>query len=118
MKKTIPLLAAALLASTPAFAAKYFLYVGSYTAGTSKGIYAWTFDSASGKTDSLGLVAETPQAAHSVAVAKPSTSEKNTARISSRQGMSLADSRSFSRNGIGGSRGGTLCGLSSDQPMM
>ena len=53
-----------------------------------------------------------------IAVAKPSTSEKNTARINSMQGMSFADSRSFSRNGIGGSRGGTLCGLSSDQPMM
>ena len=60
----------------------------------------------------------TPHAAHSVAVAKPSTSEKNTARMSSRQGMSFADSRIFCRNGIGGSRGGTLCGLSSDQPMM
>ena len=64
MKKTIPLLAAALLASTPAFAAKYFLYVGAYTAGTSKGIYGWTFDSTTGKTDSLGLMAESPQAAH------------------------------------------------------
>ena len=60
----------------------------------------------------------TPQAAHSVAVAKPSTSEKNTPRISSRHGMSLVDSASFLRNGIGGSRGGILLGLSSDQPMM
>src|SRR4029077_2967994 len=61
---------------------------------------------------------ETPQAAHSVAVAKPSTSEKNTARISSRHGMSLVDSESFLRNGIGGSRGGIFLGLSSDHTMM
>src|SRR5882724_1151496 len=53
----------------------------------------------------------TPQAAHSVAVAKPSTSERNTVRMSSTHGMSLADSRIFCRNGIGGSRGGTLPGL-------
>src|SRR4029078_3023261 len=55
---------AALLASTPAFAAKYFLYVGSYTAGTSKGIYGWAFTINTGKLDSLGLMAESPQAAH------------------------------------------------------
>jgi len=61
---------------------------------------------------------ETPQAAHSVAVAKPSTSERKTARINSRQGASFADSCSFCRNGIGGSRGGTFFGLSSDQMMM
>ena len=52
-----------MLASTPAFAAKYFLYVGSYTSGTSKGIYGGTFDSANGKIDSLSLMAESPQAA-------------------------------------------------------
>jgi len=53
----------------------------------------------------------TPQAAHSVAVAKPSTSERKTARIRSRHGASLADSCSFLRNGIGGSRGGNLFGI-------
>jgi len=56
--------AGALLVSTPAFAAKYFLYAGSYTAGTSKGIYAWTFDSKDGAIKSLGLMAETKQPAH------------------------------------------------------
>jgi 6-phosphogluconolactonase len=40
------------------------LYVGSYTAGTSKGIYAWRFNPADGKVKSLGLVAATPQPAH------------------------------------------------------
>ena len=55
---------AVLLMPAPAFAAKYFLYVGSYTAGTSKGIYAWTFDSKDGSLKSLGLVAETKQPAH------------------------------------------------------
>lgn len=57
-------LCGALLLPLPAQAAKYILYVGSYTAGTSKGIYAWNFDSASGKIAPLGLMAETPQPAH------------------------------------------------------
>ena len=65
MRRLIPLLMTALLApslvSGPAFAAKYFMYVGAYTAGTSKGIYAWSFDSKDGKLEPLGLVAETPQ---------------------------------------------------------
>jgi 6-phosphogluconolactonase len=64
MKRVSALALAALLVSAPAFAAKYIMYVGSYTAGTSKGIYAWRFDSNTGKLDSLGLVAETPQPAH------------------------------------------------------
>src|SRR3954469_8079636 len=64
MRITVPLLLAALLAPAPAFAAKYFMYVGAYTAGTSKGIYAWSFDSKDGKLEPLGLMAETPQPAH------------------------------------------------------
>jgi 6-phosphogluconolactonase len=64
MRRLSPLLFAALLLPVPAFAAKYILYAGSYTAGTSKGIYAWTFDSKDGKIASLGLMAQTPQAAH------------------------------------------------------
>ena len=35
------------------------MYVGTYTRGASKGIYAYQFDSASGKTAPIGLVAET-----------------------------------------------------------
>jgi 6-phosphogluconolactonase len=58
------LLCAILLVSVPAAAAEYFLYAGSYTAGTSKGIYAWTFDSATGALEPVGLMAETPQPAH------------------------------------------------------
>jgi len=54
----------ALLLPAPAMAAQYILYAGSYTAGTSKGIYAWSFDSRDGKIAPLGLMAETPQAAH------------------------------------------------------
>ena len=42
---------------------EYFMYAGSYTAGTSKGIYAWRSTAKDGAT-SLGLVAETPQPAH------------------------------------------------------
>ena len=60
----ILLCAAMLLASAPAMAAQYFLYVGSYTAGTSKGIYAWKFDSDTGALAPMGLMAETPQPAH------------------------------------------------------
>src|SRR3954453_5389565 len=60
----------------------------------------------------------TPQAAHSVAVAQPNISERNTSRISSEHGISWADSRSFMASGIGGSAGGVLPGLRSDQPAM
>ena len=60
----VTLLFAALLLPLPAQAAKYILYIGSYTAGTSKGIYAWSFDSRDGKIAPLGLMAETPQPAH------------------------------------------------------
>jgi 6-phosphogluconolactonase len=45
-------------------AAESILYAGSYTSGTSKGIYAWRFDSSKGRLDPLGLVAATPQPAH------------------------------------------------------
>ena len=38
---------------------KYMLYVGTYTDQGSKGIYAYSFDSSSGKLTSLGLAAET-----------------------------------------------------------
>ena len=38
-------------------AGKYLLYVGTYTTGESKGIYAYRYDEASGKTESLGLAA-------------------------------------------------------------
>ena len=64
MRRLSPLLVAALLLPVPAFAAKHILYAGSYTAGTSKGIYAWKFDSKDGKIAPLGLMAQTPQAAH------------------------------------------------------
>ena len=73
MKRPAIFLAATLLMPAPAYAAQYFMYVGSYTAGPansrpaadpSKGIYAWRFDSISGKLEPLGLVAETAQPAH------------------------------------------------------
>jgi 6-phosphogluconolactonase len=64
MMRFTPLLLAALLAPVPAMAAKYIMYVGSYTAGTSKGIYAWKFDSKDGSLSPLGLMAEAPQPAH------------------------------------------------------
>jgi len=44
--------------------AEFFVYVGSYTAATSKGIYAWKFNPASGALASVGLVAEMPNPAH------------------------------------------------------
>src|SRR6266576_1998187 len=42
---------------------EYFVYVGSYTAATSKGIYAWKFNPAAASLVSVGLVAETPNPA-------------------------------------------------------
>ena len=36
------------------------MYVGTYTEGTSKGIYAYRFDAKTGKLTPLGLMAETP----------------------------------------------------------
>ena len=58
-------LALVILALPTASAAKiYTLYGGSYTDGTSKGIYAWRFDSADGSLAPLGLQAETSQPAH------------------------------------------------------
>jgi 6-phosphogluconolactonase len=40
-------------------AADYFVYVGTYTRGKSKGIYAWRFRPAKGELAPVGLVAET-----------------------------------------------------------
>jgi hypothetical protein len=60
----------------------------------------------------------TPQAAHSVAVAQPSSSDRNTSVMSSRQGIRLSDSEILRRHGIGGSGGGVLPGCSSDHSAM
>jgi len=64
MRRLPRLLLAVLLIPVPAYAAQYFMYVGSYTHGKSKGIYAWAFDSKDGSLKSLGLMAETPQSIH------------------------------------------------------
>jgi 6-phosphogluconolactonase len=56
-------LAAAFLVSllpTVGWGADYLMYVGSYTTGAGKGIYAYRFDTASGKATPLGVAAETP----------------------------------------------------------
>ena len=48
--------------AAPASHKKYFVYVGTYTAeagSTSKGIYAYRFDSGTGELTSIGLAAET-----------------------------------------------------------
>ena len=52
--------AVALLAAQPASqpGSKYLVYVGTYTGPNSKGIYAYRFDAAPGKLDSIGLVGE------------------------------------------------------------
>ena len=60
----------------------------------------------------------TPQAAHSVAVAQPISSDRKTKMISSRQGMRLSDSEMRWRRLIGGSAGGVRSGLASDQIAM
>jgi len=46
-------------AAKDAPAKKYLLYVGTYTKGESRGIYAYRFDPKSGTAASLGLAAET-----------------------------------------------------------
>jgi len=58
------LVAAVATVPLPAFAKSYILYAGSYTSGTSKGIYAWRFEDSNGSLSSLGLAAETSQPAH------------------------------------------------------
>ena len=60
----------------------------------------------------------TPQAAHSVAVAQPISNDRKTKMISSRQGMRLSDSAMRLRRLIGGSAGGVRSGLASDQIAM
>lgn len=52
-------LAAVLLLSAVAYA-DWIMYAGTYSRGSSKGIYAARFESATGKLASIGLVAETP----------------------------------------------------------
>jgi 6-phosphogluconolactonase len=63
--RTVSLALMLALAAGPALAAEY-VYVGSYTGGksTSKGIYAWRFDSDSATVTPIGLVAETPNPAY------------------------------------------------------
>src|SRR5215207_8206666 len=60
----------------------------------------------------------TPQAAHSVAVAQPSSRARKTSVIRSRHGMRFADSRIFSEKLIRGSGGGVRSGWRSDQTAM
>ena len=48
--------------STAAYAQhpkRYMLYVGTYTTGASKGIYAYRYDATSGNVEAIGLVAQT-----------------------------------------------------------
>ncbi len=55
-------LASCVLASATGLAQQeYLLYVGTYTDHGSKGIYAYRFDSSTGKLTSLGLAAETAE---------------------------------------------------------
>ena len=54
------IVAAALVSAIPpAFTQDLTAYVGTYTRGKSKGIYAWRFNPATGKLTSMGLSAET-----------------------------------------------------------
>ena len=43
------------------FAIGQIMYVGTYTDGTSKGIYAYHFDASTGQISPMGLMAETPE---------------------------------------------------------
>lgn len=44
----------------PLHAEQFLMFVGTYTKGTSKGIYSYRFDSTTGKATPLGLAVETP----------------------------------------------------------
>jgi 6-phosphogluconolactonase len=59
MKRLLIATAALVCFLAPAFSQDVTAYVGTYTRGKSKGIYAWRFSPASGKLTSLGLAAET-----------------------------------------------------------
>jgi 6-phosphogluconolactonase len=52
-------LAAALLIASTARGADYLVYAGTYTSGSSHGIYGYRFDTRGGKLKTLGLMAET-----------------------------------------------------------
>jgi 6-phosphogluconolactonase len=60
---SLALLSTAALPDAQKAAGQYFVYVGSYTAATSKGIYGFRFDPAAGTLAPLGLVADTPNPA-------------------------------------------------------
>ena len=60
----------------------------------------------------------TPYAAHSVAVAQPFTSTTTMNTISSVQGISSREARSFSHSVVGGSGGGVFSGLRIDHHAM
>jgi 6-phosphogluconolactonase len=47
-------------ASNAAGSAEYFVYIGTYTRNTSKGVYAFRFNSSTGKLAPVGLAAEIP----------------------------------------------------------
>jgi 6-phosphogluconolactonase len=57
--KTLPLLAAMVASLSPAFAADWTVYIGTYTRQDSKGVYAYRFQPSTGKLTALGLAAET-----------------------------------------------------------
>jgi 6-phosphogluconolactonase len=46
--------------STQATAGQYWVYIGTYTRNTSKGVYGFRFDASTGTLRPLGLAAETP----------------------------------------------------------
>jgi 6-phosphogluconolactonase len=59
MSRRLLLLVALAAVTTPAWAVEYLVYIGTYTRGASKGIYAYKLDDATGKLTPLGLAAET-----------------------------------------------------------
>jgi 6-phosphogluconolactonase len=62
--RAVSFVTAMLVLPGSALAAQFIMYVGSYTAGASKGIYAWSFNSQDGGISPLGLMAEAAQPAH------------------------------------------------------
>jgi 6-phosphogluconolactonase len=58
MLTTVSRLALVSAIALPIFSADLLMYIGAYTRGDSKGVYAFRFDDATGKLTPLGLAAE------------------------------------------------------------
>ena len=109
------------LAALPLVAQSFTVYVGTYTRGASKGIYAYRFDAATGKTTALGLAAETPNPSF-LAIAPNGKALYAVNEIDQFKGEKAGSVSSFAIEGAGklkalnvvSSRGGGPCAITVD----